>query len=309
MCGMEEKMKKIIVTGSTSFIGKRFVEIASENGYEIIAVARCNSKKTEDLKKLDNVNVIELNMNEYDRLGKIVGKSDCLLHLAWNGTRGTARMDGAIQQDNYKNSIKAVKSVLDAGCNKIILAGSQAEYGITQGKISEESICAPNTAYGKYKLKVYNTVKQICEENNVDFKEPRIFSLYGVGDYENTLIMSLLRKMKKNEPCEMTECIQKWDYLYIDDAADALLTLCTTDCPSGVYNLASGDIRTLKEYVEEMYSILDSKSELIYGAIAYPQSGIVNIEPLINKIVLETGWHAKITFKKGIESMWKNRRI
>lgn len=55
--------------------------------------------------------------------------------------------------------------------------------------------------------------------------EPRFFSLYGPNDYEGTMIISVLKKMLKDLSCDLTECIQIWDFLYIDDAIDALVIL------------------------------------------------------------------------------------
>lgn len=52
--------------------------------------------------------------------------------------------------------------------------------------------------------------------------EPRFFSLYGPYDFEGTLVMSTLKKLMGNEPCDLTKCIQQWDFLYIDDAIEAL---------------------------------------------------------------------------------------
>ncbi len=37
-----------------------------------------------------------------------------------------------------------------------------------------------------------------------------------------------------------------WDFLYIDDAIEALYRLCTQECPNGVYNFGSGDVRQLR---------------------------------------------------------------
>lgn len=106
--------------------------------------------------------------------------------------------------------------------------------------------------------------------------------------------------MKKDKPCNMTECTQQWDYMYVSDVADAILTLCNGEYPSGAYNLASGDVRTLREYVEELYSIIGSKSELNYGAIPYPTTGMVSIIPGIEKMYKVTGWKSKIKFSDGV---------
>jgi nucleoside-diphosphate-sugar epimerase len=94
--------------------------------------------------------------------------------------------------------------------------------------------------------------------------------------------------------------IQKWDFLYITDAIEALLCLAQKPCEDGVYNLGSGISRPLKEYIYEIRDILGSKSDLIFGAVPYPSTGMVSTEPDISKIIDQTGWKPQIPFQKGI---------
>lgn len=296
-------MKKILITGATSFIGVELIKQAVARGWQTIAVVRENSEKASLLKNISNCTVCEININEYGRLGNIAGKADVFVHLAWNGTRGADRLDEAKQKSNYKYSMDAIKSALDAGIKKIILAGSQAEYGNCSGIISEATECNPNTAYGVYKLKLFNDASALCKTYGAHLKEPRFFSLYGIGDYENTLVISMLKKMLANEACDLTQCIQMWDFLYLPDAVGAVLDLCDKDCADGAYNFGSGDTRQLKEYVEEMKRITSSNSVLNYGAVPYPATGMVSIMPDISKLKKEIGWGASTSFEWGIRDI------
>lgn len=291
-------MKTLVITGATSFIGKAVVKAAKN--WNVVAVVRRNSNKTDDLRAMPNVHIIELNMDEYETLGEKANAADCFLYLSWSGTRGADRMNHEVQKRNYEYGAKAISSMVESGCKRVVTAGSQAEYGNIDGLITEDIIPVPNTEYGKYKLALFNYTNNLCKSRGIAFKEPRIFSLYGPGDYENTLIMSTVQKMKRNEPCDMTEGIQKWDYLYIDDAAKGILALCESECSDGAYNLASGDVRTLRDYVIELKEVLGSKSKLNFGRIPYPASGMVSIEPCIDKIRKETDWLASTTFKVGV---------
>ena len=114
------------------------------------------------------------------------------------------------------------------------------------------------------------------------------------------MIMSMLRSMLENKPCELTQGIQMWDFLYIDDAIEALYRLCTQGCPNGVYNFGSGDVRQLKDYVLEMAQITHTESELRFGVIPYPKTGMVSLWPDVSKLEKELGWHGSRTFADGI---------
>lgn len=73
---------------------------------------------------------------------------------------------------------------------------------------------------------------------------------------------------------------------------------------SDIYNFGSGYSAPLKEYINIMMEVTQSKSELRYGAVSYPATGIVNVNPNIDRL-LETGWVPKIQFSDGIRGICK----
>ena len=229
-------------------------------------------------------------------------KIDCFIHLAWNGTRGVARNDEKIQAENLKYSQYALESAVALEVDTFVSAGSQAEYGPWQKKekLSETIIPDPNTAYGKMKLEFYKIACRICTIKKIRFLEPRFFSLYGPSDFSGTMIMSILNDMLQNKPCKLTLGIQDWDFLYIDDAVLGLVKLLQDKKTHGIYNFGSGECHPLKFYIEKMYQITKSSSVLNYGAIPYPSTGMVNVNPDIEKLK-SIGWKPEVTFEEGIK--------
>ena len=294
-------MKNILITGANSFIGRNLIDMLPSE-YNVLAVKRASSKCT--WKR--TTKTIDISMEQYHSDISRIDDIDCLVHFAWQGTRGFARNDEAMQNYNLECSKQLIGQALDKGCKKVVLAGSQAEYGPHVGMITEDCACLPNTEYGKAKLKLFNWCTQLCVQYGAVCIEPRFFSLYGPGDYEYSLIMSSVKKMLSNEECNFTQSIQKWDFLYIDDAARALKELCVIDCAAGAYNFGSGDCRILKDYIEEMKLVLGSRSKLNYGSIPYSHEGMVSINPCIDKIKQETNWCPSVSFAEGIECIKKS---
>lgn len=297
-------MKKAIITGATSFIGVHLMQRLLSEGWEVYAVIRQNHRELNPIFTHSNVKIIPLEMQGYSDLSKWIKEAcDVYVSLAWSGTRGMQRADEHRQMENYTCSMQALEAVKNIGCKRVISAGSQAEYGPMRDKVKETDVCRPNTEYGKWKLKYYEDGMKFCKENKISFKEPRFFSLYGEGDYEQTMIQSILSNMLLNQPCELTQCIQLWDFLYIEDAVDGIFRLMDCACEDGAYNFGSGDIRPLKEYVLEMHRMTQSKSPLLFGAVPYPETGMVNVCPDIGKLQEQTGWKVKVTFEEGIRRL------
>lgn len=300
---------KIIVTGATSFIGQNLIRRLIQKGHFIYAVVRPNSIKIKELPNSSRIKIIELEMSEYINLDKKISeKCDVYFSLAWEGTRNAERDNHDLQKRNYQYSVEALKAIKSLGCQLMLSAGSQAEYGLCNDYVNELTIANPVTWYGKYKLKYFLEMQEFCNFYNISFREPRFFSLYGLNDFEGTMILSILKKMLKNEPCDLTECKQMWDFLHISDAVEALVCLIEKSCEDGIYNLGSGDSQPLKNYIEEMYYLSGSKSELNFGKIPYPATGMVNVMPNIAKLKSQVGFEPRITFSEGIEQIIEGMR-
>ena len=294
---------RIVISGATSMIGAALTNQLLRNNHEVVAVVRPNTRKTELLNTSPNLSVVACNMEDYAELENLIsGTVDAAVSAAWNGTRGADRNNEALQEENYRSSIAFLKVMIAKGCKKLLTAGSQAEYGLwaSERKLTEDTIPAPNTQYGKYKLRFYEYAKAYCGICGCSLIEPRFFSLYGPQDYEGTLIISSLKKMLQDKPCPLTQCVQLWDFLYIDDAVDGLIRLVEDDVPEGIYNFGSGNAAPLKAYIEQMKEITNSGSQLQYGMIPYPSTGIVHVNPDVSKL-MACGWKPKTSFADGIK--------
>jgi nucleoside-diphosphate-sugar epimerase len=298
-------MKKVVVTGATSFIGVHIIKEYLKNNCEVIAVVRPNSKKLSRLPENNLLTVVEVDMENIEQLIEKLDnkKVDVFYHLAWEGVRVPYRDDAILQNENYISAIKAMKTAKGLGCDIFIGTGSQAEYGKCTDKVDENYPTNPVTEYGKAKLKTYEKLKVLAKENNIKFIWVRVFSVYGIYDYQGTLVMSVLDKMKRNESIPLTQCLQNWDFIYVEDAAEAMYLLANVPCSDGVYNLASGESRQLKEFVIAMKRICNSKSKLEFGAIPYNSEGIVSFKPIVDKLKQNLGWSCKVSFEEGIKNI------
>jgi nucleoside-diphosphate-sugar epimerase len=296
-------MKNVIVTGATSFIGTNLIKRLVEKEYNVFAVIRPGTVKINRL-PLEKLHIVEADMSNYRYLDEMIGENcDSYFSLAWDGIRGLDRESLELQELNYKYSLDGLEAALKIGCKCVISAGSQAEYGLHNSEISELTSCNPINEYGKQKLRFYLDAFEICKNNSISFKEPRFFSLYGVGDNKETMLTSIVKKMLENEPCKLTECIQMWDFLHINDAVEGLIKLIEVHCSDGIYNFGSGNPRALKSFIEEIYQITQSRSKLLFGQIPYPKTGMVSIQPDISKLKKETAWEPSISFQTGVEEI------
>lgn len=298
-------MKSVIVTGATSYIAVALIKKLLLEDYKVYAVVRPQSPNMEKVPKQKNVEILELDMSEINRLPDYkLEKVNALYHFAWEGVRGEERNDTILQQKNYVYSTRCIDTAIEMNIPCFVGIGSQAEYVITDKVITEDTPLAPNTEYGKQKVAVYKYGMNVCKaKEKFRFLWARIFSTYGVGESNNTLIMQCIEKMHKGEVMDLSPCQHLWDYTYIDDVAEALFFLMTKHASNGAYNISSGQARPLKEFVEAIKYFMMSDSELNFGAIPYGNTLPVQMNPDVSKIENATGWKPLTSFENGIRKV------
>lgn len=292
-------MKTAVLTGGTGFLGFWLLKELVKNNIFVYVIVRKNSKRLGRLNGVSGIEIIELDMEEIYNLPKFISSADVFYHLAWEGERN----DFSSQLKNITQAVNAMQAAHKIGVNKFIMTGSQAEYGICSQEVDENSPVNPNTAYGACKVACYNILRVLSEQIALPLTWVRIFSVYGEGDNPNTLISYLFRCFKEMETPKLTRGDQLWDFLYVEDAAAALYLLGEKS-NYGLYNLAFGESRPLKEFIIEARDLVSPDSELDFG-MNLP-ANTPELMANVDKIKSELGWKPFVSFRDGILIM-KNR--
>ena len=291
----------VVITGATSFLGKNVLKRLLDCGYNVYAFVR--NKNAVPYREGDNFHIISGSLDDVERIKHSVKNADYFIHFAWDGSGNKGRADHEIQFKNVGYSMRALQIADSLGCKKFIFPGSQAEYGIIKGLITENSECRPVSEYGKAKLAFSEEAEKFCENADIDFIHLRIFSVYGYGDRSGTLVDLCVRGFNAGEKIQLGPCCQLWNYLYINDFADIILRLLKCSCDGGIYNVASEDTRILRDYVTEIYKLSNKSGECLFGETASNPEGSPNLEPSVKKLTDAIGDISYTSFEDGIRSM------
>lgn len=301
-------MKTIVITGATSFLGLGVTERMIEDN-KVYAVVRSTSANIKKLPSSHNLEKIYTDLQHLDRIKDVIKSADVFIHFAWDGSGNEGRANHEVQQKNVIYACNALKIAVELGCRTFLFPGSQAEYGLCNTVITEETICNPRSEYGIAKLDFLEKAKVFCSNIDIRYIHMRIFSVYGDNDRTGTLIDSCINYFNSGKELVLGPCAQRWNYLYIDDFAKAVCALIDSHCDSGIYNVAGNDTRILKSFVEAIYELSDHSGSYILGDNVSNPEGSPNLEPDISKIIRQTGWHPEIDFNRGIEYIMKKKII
>ena len=322
---MPEEKKQIIMTGVTSFVGAAAARELLGRGYQVFGILRPGSKNRGPLERslkefLDRGQLILLE-NDLSAPGRLplllsgkLSPGGIFCHFGWGGSGSGARNNESLQRSNLRFSLETLEAAKEMGCGRFLFSGSQAEYGLHTDLITEESACAPRSAYGEAKLAMREEGEALARRLGITYLHGRIFSVYGPGDHPWTLVETCLDACLKGQEFRMGACTQLWNFLYIDDLASAAAALAELKeseigkLESPVFNLAGEETKPLRDFVEEINRICGGRGRLIYHARPENAEGLVNLAPSIEKLKTASGWRPRTDFQEGIRRLMIDKR-
>lgn len=301
------RIKRAIITGATGMIGIALVNYLLEQKISVTALIRKNSKKAARLPAHPQLYKVELDLTELSckeallASGALEQKQDAFFHLGWEGTFGDCRNDMDLQNNNIRYTLDAVRLAKQLECHVFVGAGSQAEYGRTEQKLSAVTPVFPENGYGIAKLAAGQMSRILCQSLGIRHEWTRILSIYGPFDLERTMVMSAICKFAAKETAEFSKAEQLWDYLYVKDAARALYLVAESGKDGAVYPIGSGRTRQLKEYIFAIWDKMDREGQISFGAIPYNKNQVMHLCADISELTKDTGFVPEYTFEEGIE--------
>ena len=150
---------------------------------------------------------------------------DAVLHFAWDGVGSLGRSDIATQEKNLAMSKAFFSWAKAQGVKRFFFAGSQAEMG--RGTREEP---LPASPYGEKKLAF--SEYGLKNHGDMEFIDLRIYSIYGKGDHERSLVKTLVRNTLRGMETELGSGNKIWNFMAEEDFGRALAFLTDLDIPA-----------------------------------------------------------------------------
>ena len=328
---------RILISGITSFLGINTGKALLKKGHEVYGILRPESQNKERLKGEKGMQLLSLNMESFLLWEKEQGREaesnitrdshaiakgislpslaelhfDMVLHFAWDGVGSLGRSDLATQEKNLAMS-KAFFSWAKAhGVKRFFFAGSQAEMG--RGTREEP---LPASPYGEKKLAF--SEYGLKNHGDMEFIDLRIYSIYGKGDHERSLVKALVRNTLKGRETELGLGNKIWNFMAEEDFARALAFLVELDFQKrGAFtiDICSRESRLLSDYIKEIEQI--GFSFLKKKGIEHSEESLLrfglrppNVEgdydfTAHTKELSALGFEERVSFSSGIEELYE----
>ncbi len=257
--------KKILVTGSTGFVGRQVIRALTQNDVELSLIVREKSKDKVIL--FPNVSNVITTKNLFSESSSWWAEKckgiDIVVHLAWY-TKPNDYLKSSKNKDCLKGSINLAKGAIQAGIKRFLGIGTCVEYDLTNGIVSVNTPLKPTTPYATSKATLFKDLQKRLSKNFIEFVWCRLFYLHGEGEDPRRLIPYLRKKLELGEFADLSNGNQIRDFLDVRKAGD-IISKITLNNQVGAVNVCSGISTTVRQLAEKVADEYGRRDLLRFG--------------------------------------------
>jgi dTDP-L-rhamnose 4-epimerase len=256
-----------------------------------------------------------------------------LLHLAWN-TQPGIYWTTLENLDWVAASLALLCAFGEAGGRRAVVAGTCAEYAWERSThcVEEDRLCAtlvagtpaiatvgahaggtrgrastrlatptrPATLYGAAKHALHVVAREWARQSDVALAWGRVFHVYGPHEHPDRLASGVARALLRGKEARCTHGRQVRDFLYAPELGGAFAALLRSEV-TGPVNMASGELHTIAELVEEI-AMAAGRPELVrLGALPANPAEPLRLTAEVRRLREEVGWRPTVGLSEGVE--------
>lgn len=234
-------------------------------------------------------------------------RADAVFNLAGYGVRTGQRDEALAERMNVGLPEEIARTMASqttgSGVAPVLVhTGSGAEYGSAGGDLREDGPVLPTSTYGRTKLAGTRAIERVAASSLLRARVARPFTVYGPGEPEGRLLPALLAAAKSGGGADLTAGLQRRDFVYVADVAEALLRLGLAGVPrSAVVNVATGMLVAVRDFVLEAAAVLGiDRPSLRFGAVANMREEMEHEPVNTDRLAAIVGWRPRTTPAEGL---------
>jgi len=298
-------MARILITGSTGFIGSAVLRQALDAGHEVGVLVRREhpAPKTASPASASSpaVTVLTGSMAEppWEALRRF--SADTLIHCAWIATPG-AYLESPENEHHAQWSEALALGLVEQGLQQLVILGTCIEYRMGSARLHEtETPLEPTTPYARAKYQLRRRlVERLAHHPGVRLAWGRVFYSYGEGEHRARLCSSLISSLRRGDEVVLKTPESTKDYIHISDLAGAILRVAEARLDGSV-NLGTGEGVTIREIAERLATLLERPDRVRVASPTAPDplGFIVADAGRLRKL----GWEPKVTLESGLRRL------
>lgn len=277
---------RILITGSSGFIGKKLVSELVHAGHIIGIVARGIHKEYDS-----SLHIFFIESQTFDH--DIVGFSpEVVFHTAGLSIYPNSKEDeNLLWEANLFFGIKLLNSLKNCTLRLFINFNTSLAY--------EGSYIKPSSYYALTKSCFYNSLLYFVNSTNTPVFNLILYSVYGVGDPNKRALNYVIDSIDSSSAVRMSPGLQELDFVHVNDVVELCVKLLYELPVNNLEDIhvGTGISTNLIELKDLVQKIAVKKCKIEFGSIPYRKDEkMINVAPnTTNRF-----WHTTIRLEEGI---------
>lgn len=302
--------KKILVTGAAGFIGSHLVEELVEQGYNVRAFVRYNSRGErgwlESSPCRDEVEIFFGDVRDYESVKRAARGVEAVFHLAaLIGIPYSYDAPLAYIRTNVEGTYNVLRAALEEGVARVVHTSTSEVYGTARYvPIDEEHPVQAQSPYAATKIAADQLALSFHRSFGLPVVVVRPFNTYGPRQSARAVIPTIISQALAGvDPIRLGSLTPTRDFNYVRDTVCGMITVGLSEHAVGrVVNIGSGREISIGGLVELVAGIVGRKIEVaVEEDRIRPQGSEVERLVCDNRLARElAGWSPRYTLEEGL---------
>jgi len=213
---------------------------------------------------------------------------------------------------NVMGTWNIVEACRNLGIKRVVYSSSASVYGnALVTPMTEDHPFNNRTTYGATKIAIEQMFRAIYEQHKLPYVGYRYMNIYGPRmDYQGTYVSVIMKALDRifagQPPLIYGDGTQMYDFIYVEDVAEANILGMKADCADEFFNIGMGVGTTINELVDMLLELTGSNLKPEYRPQV--QSFVTNRIGSIEKAEKMLGFRARTPLHEGLHQVIAWRR-
>jgi nucleoside-diphosphate-sugar epimerase len=297
---------KALVTGGGGFIGSHLVERLLRDDHEVRVLDNFSTGRRENILDLPDVELIEGDVQSYERAHTAVRGCDVVFHQAALPSVPRSVQDPlTTNASNVTGTLNVLLSARDSDVQRVIFASSSSVYGANPALPKAEDLpVVPISPYAVSKLAGEGYCRSFWEVYGLETVALRYFNVFGPRQDPRSQYSAVIPKfitafLSGAQPTVYGDGNQTRDFTYVGNVVDGTVRAMLAENVAGkTFNIACGEQVSVNRLLEELGRLTGVAVEPRY---VDPRPGeVVHSHADISRAGRELGYRPTITLDEGL---------
>ena len=305
--------RNILVTGAGGFIGSHLVEALIENGANVRAFIRYNSRNDIGALALvpkeivDQVEIIAGDLRDLPAVQDVIKGISHIFHLGSLISIPYSYLNPAeVIETNVLGTLNVLLAARNSGVERVIHTSTSEVYGTAlHVPIDENHPLQAQSPYSASKIGADKIAESFFRSYDLPVVTLRPFNTYGPRQSARAVIPSIISQALTQNTIRLGNLDARRDLTYAMDTVEGFLKVAEVDGVEGdTFNLGSGDEIRIGDLALEIISIIDKPIKIVVDPKRLrPEKSEVQRLLSDNSLAREKlSWEPKTSLSQGLES-------